>query len=182
LLVISGGEEADRADNDAAAGSFFVAAVLIGDDADGFVFVAFFFGVASAAAGVVVCGGAVRFEEDHDGCQMDGGVAAAREDEEAAALARRDDDDEEVELLDVAAVDQEGWNIDDDIEDTARPVGRLRTVMVAQFELVPDRFDFNFRRSWESMGKASSGGDTSASVIIIMPALVSSYTWGFLKG
>ena len=122
LLVISGGEEADRADNDAAALIFFVADVLVGDDVDGFGFVAFFLGVVSAAAGVVVCGGAVRFEDDHDGCQMDGGVvvAAAREDEEEeAALARRDDDEEEeVELLDVAAVDQEGWNIDD-IEDTA---------------------------------------------------------------
>jgi hypothetical protein len=136
VCFISGGEEADRADNDAAALIFFVADILIGDAADGFGFVAFFFGVVSAAAGVVVCGGAVRFEEDHDGCQMDGGVvvAAAREDEEAAALARRDDDDDDdtdEELLDVAAVDQEGWNIDDDIEDTARPVGRLRTVMVA---------------------------------------------------
>ena len=124
LCSINGGEEADRADNDAAALIFFVADVLVGDDVDGFGFVAFFLGVVSAAAGVVVCGGAVRFEDDHDGCQMDGGVdvAAAREDEEEeAALARRDDDEEEedVELLNVAAVDQEGWNIDDDIEDTA---------------------------------------------------------------
>ena len=119
LCSINGGEEADRADNDAAALIFFVADVLVGDDVDGFGFVAFFLGVVSAAAGVVVCGGAVRFEDDHDGCQMDGGVvvAAAREDEEEeAALARRDDDEEEeVELLDVAAVDQEGWNIDDDM-------------------------------------------------------------------
>ena len=170
MLVISGGEEADRADNDAAAGSFFVAAVLIGDDADGFVFVAFFFGVASAAAGVVVCGGAVRFEDDHDGCQMDGGVAAAREDEEAAALARRDDDDEEVELLDVAAVDQEGWNIDDDIEDTARPVGRPRTVMGAQFELVPfDRFDSILGvGSLSSVVQGVSGGRYSAPSALVL--------------
>ena len=119
VCFISGGEEADRADNDAAALIFFVADVLVGDDVDGFGFVAVFLGVVSAAAGVVVCGGAVRFEEDHDGCQMDGGVVVA---------AAREDEEEEVELLDVAAVDQEGWNIDDDIEDTARPVGRLRTV------------------------------------------------------
>lgn len=68
----------------------------------------------SAAADIVVCGGAVRFDDDHEGCQMDGGVV-----EEEAALARREDDDdgdeEELFVVVAAAVDQEGWNIDNDI-------------------------------------------------------------------
>ena len=99
---------------EAAAGFLFFFDVLIGDDIDDIVFLAVFCGVVSAAADIVVCGGAVRFDDDHEGCQMDGGVV-----EEEAALARREDDDfgdeEELFVVVAAAVDQEGWNIDNDI-------------------------------------------------------------------
>ncbi len=102
---------------EAAAGFLFFLDVLIGDDVDDFDFLAVFCGVVSAAADIVVCGGAVRFDDDHEGCQMDGGVV-----EEEAALARRENDDdgdgdeEELFVVVAAAVDQDGWNIDDDID------------------------------------------------------------------
>ena len=96
-------EEAGRNVNgEAAAGFLFFFDVLIGDDVDDFVFLAVFCGVVSAAADIVVCGGAVRFDDDHEGCQMDGGVV-----EEEAALARRENDDDgdgdEEELFGVVA-------------------------------------------------------------------------------
>ena len=89
----------------------------------------------SATADIVVCGGAVRFDDDHDGCQMEGGVV-----EEEPALARRENDDDgdadEEELFVVvvaAAVDQEGWNIDDDMIVPDSPVGRLRRIVMESF-------------------------------------------------